>query len=729
MTLAFHAASAASTNLSESPVTHALIRYNMSRILATDPYLEYRPTFAYSLPIQILAEGITLTLVVVLLCHLLFTTQYHWPLSRTNYCLQLSGILALFASSVATIVKIMKKQDASANTWPYMLDYIQVSVPPDTATPAENGGWAFLRMVCNLLVQLTHIQFLTLLFPSSTEVKLIIILLGPLAFASSALTFTHLSTHRTTIDLGDAIRNIFDSTLLLMFSISVIIWGFLVNRNRAWQLDGGTALFGAGAIALAVCSTGGNFVKIREDGIYFLQNMLWAIVLWQSWLGFWWWVGSGMGIGEVEDMIRREERRRLKEQARRTKRLQAGDKGDRQVQGGTRGDGTSTALQGVLSAITFNTHNTSFPLRRRTRTGTAGEADLVPTSQESIELRDLADKRNAEDADADIHAKETLDSHADGMPRRSLTGQHDASADLRREVESSSDDTSVPLESVSGILGVPINFVLRWFRRLQSGHEEATKEQVIKRVQARNRAFKTGGPTGAPGVPGTATPRRNSQIYLDVSGEGPGREGFSDHGLVIQDVLGGTDDNVGWGLGSFGMREAAEGERRLREVRERVRNERLLRESDDSDDADTHHATSPRRRLSEIADIDELERGEGSGVVISRLPTPVTHARRMEEDEWEDEEIIATNDPSGTAIMASRSRLGSNKVARSARIGSMPTQTGSRTPSRRPPGDGGDVSEGLPDSPPLGGEEGRAGRGWSWTGPMRKWRLADRSQF
>jgi hypothetical protein len=114
------------------------------------------------------------------------------------------------------------------------------------------------------------------------------------------LTFSSLSDRRTTIDLGDAIRNVFDGTLLLIFSVSLVIWGLLVNRKRAWRFDGGTAAFGAGATILAIISTAINFVEVKEDTINWLQNLLWAIVLWQSWLGFWWWVGSGMGVGEVE---------------------------------------------------------------------------------------------------------------------------------------------------------------------------------------------------------------------------------------------------------------------------------------------------------------------------------------------------------------------------------------------------------------------------------------------
>jgi hypothetical protein len=126
------------------------------------------------------------------------------------------------------------------------------------------------------------------------------VVLGPITLAASGLSFSALSENRTTIDLGDAIANVFDSTLILIFTISLLLWGCVVNRRRAWRFDGGTAIFGAGSIGLAVISTAINFVLVREDGLNWLQNLTWAVILWQSWLGFWWWTGSGMGIGEVE---------------------------------------------------------------------------------------------------------------------------------------------------------------------------------------------------------------------------------------------------------------------------------------------------------------------------------------------------------------------------------------------------------------------------------------------
>jgi hypothetical protein len=149
-------------------------------------------------------------------------------------------------------------------------------------------------------MQITHIQFLTLLFPSRTEARLIIFILGPLAIASSGLVFVALANDQKALDVGDAIRNVLNSTLLIIFTSALFLWGLVVNRRRAWRNDGGTSMFGLGSLLLAVVSTSCNIVAVVEDGIDWLQHMLLAAILWQIWLGWWWWVGSGMGIGEVE---------------------------------------------------------------------------------------------------------------------------------------------------------------------------------------------------------------------------------------------------------------------------------------------------------------------------------------------------------------------------------------------------------------------------------------------
>lgn len=125
-------------------------------------------------------------------------------------------------------------------------------------------------------------------------------------------------------DIFDSARNICSLTLSFLFTLSLLIWGFLVNRESAWRTDGGTAVFGAGALLLALMGTGLNFVNALTNSAYqWLRPLLWSVVLWQSFLGWWWWAGSASGIAAREfDM---EKRGRKERKRSRRKKRKAGE--------------------------------------------------------------------------------------------------------------------------------------------------------------------------------------------------------------------------------------------------------------------------------------------------------------------------------------------------------------------------------------------------------------------
>ncbi|KAJ7030005.1 hypothetical protein C8F04DRAFT_1115000 [Mycena alexandri] len=273
---------------------------NVSAAYAQDPYLKFRPAFARSLPVQILLTGVVLTLVVVLFIHLVFTAQYHWPLAPVNYVLQISGVSTLLISLVATLHVVLSATQNESQHWPYMLSYIAVDVPPlDNSTTgwsiAEKATWSVMTASTSGLIQITHIQFLTLLYPSRMEGRLIFALLGPLAILA-------------------AIMQLIPITRLYP---PLIIWGFLVKREDAWRTDGGTAAFGCGAVALALVSTALNFLYVpREEEYMWLPGLMWAVVLWQSFLGWWWWVGAGAESSFDKEEIARLARHEAKRAAR-----------------------------------------------------------------------------------------------------------------------------------------------------------------------------------------------------------------------------------------------------------------------------------------------------------------------------------------------------------------------------------------------------------------------------
>jgi hypothetical protein len=152
--------------------------------------------------------------------------------------------------------------------------------------------------------------------------------------------------------IASAIRNVCNASLSLLFTASLFIWGAFVNRKQAWRIEGGTAVFGGSALALAVVGTALNFLYVpREEEYLWLPGLMWAIVLWQSFLGWWWWVGAGSGSpgfggkAPVEEMISQMERRERKRRERSERRKEGREK-------------ARLAWQGVAGAFVKNRKST-----------------------------------------------------------------------------------------------------------------------------------------------------------------------------------------------------------------------------------------------------------------------------------------------------------------------------------------------------------------------------------
>lgn len=406
----------------------------------SDPILQFRPAFVESLPVQILLTGVVLTLVVVLLLHLLFTAQYHWPLARVNYMLQLTGVVTLLASVTATIYVVFSSNIEESQHWPYMLSYLAVDMPRfgnnvtgNTTDPtvvyahrwslAESATWTVMNATTSVVIQITHIHFLTLLFPSNLEARLIFGLLGPLAIISAVMQLLPIFYGMSSVPLAEDTRNVCNAALSLLFTSALIIWGFFVNREAAWRTDGGTAAFGAGAIVLALISTTLNFIYIPSQDQYgWMPKLMWSVVMWQSFLGWWWWVGSGMGVGEVEELLMKEAKRERKRKLRAQKRKDQREK-------------AKTMWKGVTDAFT--------------------------TKRDHFDSRDSSEEHqgldNSESPNA-IASSNVLSS-AGSMTNRS-------SGDI-----------------------LPLQFVNRWYARLRHAHLTAARIQAVERVERIHQVF------------------------------------------------------------------------------------------------------------------------------------------------------------------------------------------------------------------------------------------------
>lgn len=309
------------------------------------PVPDWLPPFAQSSAVDLLVIGVVVGVTVLLAVHLIFTLQYHYPLSHVNYVLQLSSTLMFLINMAARSGVMLRHFHNSGRQWPYAFPYTMPPIPLPSWNVVQTVFFLILQAISTFLVHFTHIQFLTLLFPSELEVRLIFWMLGPLALIEAGVLFMGVvSTENVKVhDLADSIGSVCASSLALLYTTSLFVWGVVVNWRRAWRLDGGTAAFGAAALTLALCNTVISFLRIAFDRIWWLHMFTWSLTIWQSWVGFWWWVSAGMGIGEVEDRERREERIRARRERRQNRRLR------RAASAGQPGsEGTSSSVRRFL---------------------------------------------------------------------------------------------------------------------------------------------------------------------------------------------------------------------------------------------------------------------------------------------------------------------------------------------------------------------------------------------
>ncbi|WFD32934.1 hypothetical protein MSPP1_003987 [Malassezia sp. CBS 17886] len=503
----------------------------------------FSPQFALSVPIQLTVMSIVLATTVVMFLNLVFTATYHYPLSRLNLLLQLVSTLVFAANVAAYLGCALHKLHNVGHEWPFVFPYMAAPLPPrgDGWSAVEMAFFAILQAVTRLSAHATYIQFLTLLFPSALEVRLIFWMLGPLALVQAGMVFTQLTEESNVkvIDLGDAINNICESTLALLYMVGLLVWGVVVNWRRAWHLDGAAAAFGSAAIFLAVGKTAISFVQVVYDRVYWLYLFSCSMTLWQSWLGFWWWVSAGMGIGEVEDRARRDERTRQR-QARRQRRAQHKTAAARPEGAPPQASSSSSAMERFLTRV------------QRTRSSVAhGDVELVPMpppAARSSLSSPVENSSAAESQQTTMNTSETLP----WLVRAGRTIERYQPGPVRRRIE-----------------------------RLSLAHRRAAQDAAARQVSAYNYVLsKTQLPLSA-GVRGRqsagagATDRLGgARTVGDADADGVcGKRGgdASDGAGPAEGVRAGRDASAGWGHGDAGDRAAGDSAPQEAGERERAR--------------------------------------------------------------------------------------------------------------------------------------------------------------
>ena len=207
--------------------------------------------------------------------------------------------------------------------------------------------------------------------------------------------------------------------------------------------------------------------------------------------------------------------------------------------------------------------------------------------------------------------------------------------------------------SVAQILAFPTTWLQVHIRRVRRAHEDAAKKQALERAERRQQIF------AYPTEGDVSTQRRDEQP--ESSTELRSRKAKQ---RAHAEAANETGDGVGWGLGSFGIKEHRESAVRLQIAKDQLQKGRLLNPT---------------------AEVEENETGRSTQLAVTETTTAV------EEGDWED-----VDDSTSTVSGAGR----------------KPEERATNDERNKPP----DRNDG-------------SGAGWSWWGPLKDWRLSDRSVF
>ena len=283
----------------------------------------------------------------------------------------------------------------------------------------------------------------------------------PLALAAAVMQLIPIEgveSDKQTIIATSIIRNICNATLSFLFTTALFIWGLFVNRSQAWRTDGGTAIFGSGALSLATISTALNVLYIdRATEYVWLPGLMWAVVLWQSFLGWWWWVGAGSGGGllsvsethDLEERLKRQEQRETRKREMKERRRNARLRAKKVIKDMTGAFGRRSGNDDDSDSVTVVMASSS---------STAVDASSLNHSQ--------TDRRRR---------------------KRGIKPSADENVDVATEISDAESEAQSP-PSVATVISSPYQrilprFLLGWCASLRHAHLVAAREQEVERVR------------------------------------------------------------------------------------------------------------------------------------------------------------------------------------------------------------------------------------------------------
>lgn len=386
--------------------------------------------------------------------------------------------------------------------------------------------------------------------------------------------------------------------------------------------------------------------------------------------------------------------------------------------------GLTTSVTGILRRRSMRS-NTSGTIRRQNREQGATGSSLVGDPEEGIEMSNLPSEHGDRPAAPSPATQQRVGFTPDTEASR--LGQPSTNS----ETSSTSRTPSLhPPRTVRQFFSFPTTWLLVYMRQLRHAHEDATKKQVLQRAELRQRVFARDGAGDDAGARGGADRRAGKRRASlpdrlpNVGEEAEGDDvddstdrslGRAELGLPLV-----QEEGVGWGLGSFGIKEHEASARRLREAGEIMRDGRLLGDEERramEDDASGQAGPSrPTKRKPSRVEEEEVIAGDAENME--------NRDGRVDESEGDGVEAGPSRPIQSNTAEEVNGPVGGGTGSRRA--------SGAKTSARRRSSDWTDIDDSDSSSGDLTDEEGntrRVGKGWSWWGPLKNWRRTDRSDF
>ena len=354
----------------------------------------------------------------------------------------------------------------------------------------------------------------------------------------------------------------------------------------------------------------------------------------------------------------------------------------------------ASAIGGLTSSVTGILRNRSIRGTRRRISQSAAVGSPMGDVEEGIEMASVPSPT--------IRTRETLANNRRATPSPQQHVEFSSSAgpegtrqftntNTNSETSSTSQTPSLHApRTVGQLVALPTTWLQIYLRRLRHAHEDATKKQALKRAEKRQRVFGSGDSraVGAGALAGTALE-------------------------PVQERA--RDEEVGWGLGRFGIAEHEASVRLLRESGAGLgvdgQGEEGRRGSRDPTPTHTRRNSEPLVTDGAVEGVDKEE--DGAGGPESELSPPTT-----------------TAEPARPPVQTHTETASPTRA--------RPRMERRRTEQEPDTTDWEDMesssSSGETDNPPRnrargGNETGTSGAGGGWWDALINWRRADKATF